>query len=341
MDTLLFGSFSHTVFLFHGKISASRVSNYLEVMMIRKSILLFTFLWLVAGCGQTTSLKTPESAAPTLEGAVLVIGDISDEPAETIKGTQPLADYLAAQLSDAGIRASEVKIAPDLATMSAWIEAGKVDLYFDSPYPILVISDETGAEPILRRLKYGVSEYHSVFFTQADSELESLDDLEGQMVAFEESFSTSGFMLPLSYLIEQGKRPVKKSGVAAPVAEDEVGYVFSTADDTTIQWVISGKVPVGVVDNVTLSRLPAETQAALKVIAATEDVPRQMVLVRPGLDRGLVERIRLELLAMNETEAGQAALEIFLTTEFDEFPEGPEAALARMRTLYALVQEAE
>jgi phosphonate transport system substrate-binding protein len=251
-----------------------------------------------------------------------------------------MADYLAAQLGDFDIRASEVKIAPNLNTMSQWIEAGEVDLYFDSPYPVLVISDETGAEPILRRLKYGVSEYHSVFFTQAESEIESLADLEGQIVAFEESFSTSGFMLPLSFLIEQGKHPVEKSDVEVSVAEDEIGYVFSTADDTTIQWVISGKVPAGVIDNVTFSRLPEETQAELKIIAATEDVPRQMVLVRPGMDGELVTSIRAELLAMDETEAGQAALEIFLTTKFDEFPEGPEAALARMRTLYELVQEA-
>jgi len=44
------------------------------------------------------------------------------------------------------------------------------------------------------------------------------------------------------------------------------------------------------------------------------------------------------LLKMDEAEAGQAVLETFLTTKFDEFPQGAEAALARMRTLYELAQ---
>jgi phosphonate transport system substrate-binding protein len=306
-------------------------------MKMRKFFLILVII-LLANCTQGSE-PTPEPETAVTEGKVLKLGDISDEPAETIKGTQPLADLLAAKLVDHGIRSSEVKIAPDLGTMIEWMRSGEVDLYFDSPYPVLVISQETGAEPILRRLKFGVSEYHSVFFTRADSDLASLDDVEGHMVAFEESFSTSGYMLPLSYLIEQGKNPIQKSDAELPVAEDEIGYVFSTADDTTIQWVISGKVPIGVIDNVTFSRLPEETQAELKIIAETEDVPRQMVLVRPGMDAALVEAIRTELLMMDETEEGRAALETFLTTEFDEFPEGPDAALSRMRTLYELVQD--
>ncbi len=293
---------------------------------------------LLNACARTATTTPEPETGVTMDGKVLVVGDISDEAVETIKGTQPTADYLAGQLDAYGITRGEVKIAPDLDTMIQWMKEGRVDLYFDSPYPVLVISDETGATPILRRFKFGVAEYHSVFFVRQDSPVASLDDLKGQLVAFEESFSTSGYMLPLSYLIEQGLNPVEKPSPETAVASGEIGYVFSKADNTTIQWVISGKVPAGVVDNVTFSRLPKETQAELKIIAATEDVPRQMVLVRAGMDEALVEVIRSELLAMDESAAGQAALDTFLTTEFAEFAEGPEAALARMRVLYDMVQ---
>ncbi|MBK8985622.1 MAG: PhnD/SsuA/transferrin family substrate-binding protein [Chloroflexi bacterium] len=165
-----------------------------------------------------------------------------------------------------------------------------------------------------------------------------MDDLVGQMVAFEEPFSTSGYMLPLAYLIGRGLTPVEKMALATAVAPNEIGYVFSTADNTTIQWVISGLVPAGVTDNITFGRLPAETQAELAVFAATDDVPRQLVLVRADLDETLVAALKAELLAMDENESGQSALEIFLTTEFTEFPEGPGEALAQMKTLYQLVQ---
>jgi phosphonate transport system substrate-binding protein len=142
-------------------------------------------------------------------------------------------------------------------------------------------------------------------------------------------------------LIENDMNPSLKSSLETAVSENEVGYVFSTADNTTIQWIISGKVPVGVIDNVTLGRLPEETQAELKVIAETEDVPRQLVLVAADVSEPLTDSIRDVLLQMDETEAGQEALDIFLTSEFDEFPEGAQKSLERMGELYALVQASE
>ncbi len=303
------------------------------------SLLFCSLFMILTACNAPTPTTTPEPETAVSVENPLVIGDISDEVAETIEGTQPLADYLANKLEPYGITQGIVKIAPDLDTMIQWMDNGEVDLYFDSPYPVLVVSQETGATPILRRLKYGVDKYHSVFVVRQDSDINSLDDAMGQTIAFEETFSTSGYMLPLAYLVEAGRNPVEVSSPDSEVNDDEIGYVFSTADDTTIQWIISGRVPLGVIDNVTLGRLPEETQAELRVIAETKDVPRQLVLVNHALDDELVNALQTELLAMDENEAGQAALETFLTTEFTEFPEGADAALAYMNNLYHLVQE--
>lgn len=301
---------------------------------------LLAVILFAAGC-QPATLSSPTPDATATPGVSLVLGDISDEPAETIKGTQPMADYLAARLGSHGVGRGEVKIAPDLETMIQWMEMGEVDLYFDSPYPALVISQAAGAQPILRRQKYGVSEYYSVFFSRADADFAELEDVQGNMVAFEEAFSTSGYMLPFSHLIEQGYRPIEKPSPETAVSPDEVGYVFSTADNTTVQWVVSGKVPIGVVDNVTFRRLPQETQNELRIFAQTGSVPRQLVLVRADLDPELVSEIKAILQAMDESEEGQAVLETFLTSEFDEFPQGASQALGRMKVLYQLVQDQE
>ena len=301
------------------------------------ALTILTFLIACTANSEPTATVVPETAVSTKNP--IIIGDISDEVAETIEGTQPLADYIAKELAPLGITNGLVKIAPDLDTMIQWMENGEVDVYFDSPYPVLVISQETGAIPILRRLKYGVDEYHSVFIVNKDSDIQTLDDLMGQVVAFEESFSTSGYMLPLAYLIQNNMNPVKVSAPNANVNQDKTGYTFSTADNTTIQWIISGRVPAGVIDNVTFSRLPEETQAELRIIAETEDVPRQLVLVNEELNPEIISKLKTVLLEMNQTEDGQTALEIFLTTEFTEFPEGADAALSRMNTLYQLVQE--
>lgn len=314
-------------------------------MPMQSKTFYFTFFSLIilifAACNSASPMPTAVPQSNQAAGNSLIIGDISDEAAETIKGTQPLAEYLAAQLESFDIHNGEVKIAPDLETMIQWLENDQVDIYFDSPYPALVIRDATGALPILRRQKYGVSSYHSVFIVRADSSINNLDDLLGNVIAFEEPFSTSGYMLPLSHLVQLGFQPVETQSPDTAVANDEIGYIFSTADNTTIQWVVSEKVLAGVIDNVTFARLPQETQNELRIIAETEDVPRQVVLVRPDLDPELISAIENALLTMDETEEGRQALEVFLTTEFDRFPEGAEEALTKMEELYRLVIEVE
>jgi phosphonate transport system substrate-binding protein len=224
--------------------------------------------------------------------------------------------------------------------MAQLMKNGEVDLYFDSTYPVTLISDETGAQIILRRWRFGVEEYHSVIFASADSGITSLDELPGHMVAMDAPYSTSGFMLPAVKMVESGLKLIGKRGHGEAVAADEVGFVFSYDDENTLQWVLSGLVAAGVTDDYNFDvAFPDEATQNLIVLARTESTPRQVVVARPNLEPELLDAIKRVLVNMHEDESGLAPLESFQTTQFDEFPEGIEAATAHMREMMEIAKD--
>ena len=307
-------------------------------MKIKTKVVLFFALSLIlsACVGETTPTEVP--MVEPVETHAIVLGDISDDPAEVIEGTQPLADYLASQLSDYGITEGQVRIASSTDEMAKLLATGEVDLYFDSPYPATLISDQAGAKVILRRWRFGVEEYQSVIFASVASGIESVSDLPGHMVAMDAPYSTSGFLLPSVHLLENGLTLTGKKSYGDPVANDEVGFVFSYDDENTLQWVLSGLTDAGVTDDYNFDvAFPDDAKAQLVELARTEYIPRQVVVMRSGLDDKLVQAIVQVLTSMHETEAGAAALKPFQTSKFDEFPEGIDAAAASMREMMELV----
>ncbi len=287
---------------------------------------------------QTVSVASPEASTPA--GKAIVLGDISDDPAEVIEGTQPLADYLAARLGEFGITEGHVVVVSNADEMTQRLERGEVDLYCDSVYPATLISDASGAQPILRRWRFGVEAYHSVIFAGAESGVTALADLPGHMIALDNRFSTSGYLLPVVTMLKQDLTLVGKASAEAPLIEDKVGFVFSYDDENTLQWVLSGRVAAGATDDYHYEvAFPPEAREKLVTLAETESVPRQVVVARPDMDPALLDAIKQILTTAHEDEAAQAALEAFQTTRFDEFPEGIEAAQARMREMMEIVQD--
>lgn len=304
------------------------------------SIIAFLLSFILISCGGGAASTAEPPVVEPVESRPIVLGDISDDPAEVIEGTQPLADYLAANLSEYGITEGQVRIATSTEELAEMLAKGEVDLCFDSTYPATLISDQVGAKIILRRWRFGVEEYQSVIFASKASGITSIDQLPGHMVAMDAPYSTSGFMLPAVYLTEQGLNLAGKKSGGDPVANDEIGFVFSFDDTNTLQWVISGLADAGVTDDFHFDvDFPEEARAQLVELARTEATPRQVGLVRSGLDEGLTRAIIRILTSMHETDEGKAALDTFQTSKFDEFPEGISAATARMREMMEIVKD--
>ncbi len=303
----------------------------------------FIILVLTACAPQPTAAPTTEPAPtsiPTQAGRALVMGDISDDPAEVIEGAQPVADYLAAQLADYGITSGKVRVATSTEEMIELLKKGEVDLYFDSTYPATLISDAGAGQIILRRWKFGVEKYNSVIFASVESGITSIEGLSGHMLAMDTPYSTSGFLLPAVYLKEKGLTLSGKKDYNAKVESNEVGFAFSYDDENTLQWVLSGYAAAGVTDDFHFDvGFPKDATKKLVELARTESTPRQVVIAQPKMDPKLLDAIKLALVGMDDegNAAGKAALESYQTSRFDEFPEGLQAATDRMREMMKLV----
>jgi phosphonate transport system substrate-binding protein len=256
----------------------------------------------------------------------IIIGSIHREAAAEIKKFLPFANYVGRHLQPEGINEARIVVAKDVSQMATLLREGKVDVYIDSPFPSVAASLLSGSKFLLRRWKRGRAEYRSVLFAKKDSKLDRLEDLKGNMLAFEEPFSSSGYLLPKMALAQAGLKLVAKADPTKPVNREEIGYVFSLDDENTIVWVRRGKVTAGATDDLMYERETLRYPNSLKVIYTTSSFPRHVVSCRADLAPHLVTRIKEILIEMDQSPEGRSALKEFEdTTKFDPLP-GPSIA---------------
>ncbi len=302
---------------------------------------LLTALLAVPACQPASDTPvSPTTIRSQTPAGVVTVGSVSLDPGRDYEVYRPFAEYLASRLGDVGIGIGRVVVTDSLSRMVAALEKGSVDFYVDSPFPIAFVCERTAAQPILRRWKRSSEAYHSVVFVRGDSGIESLEDLPGHVIAFGEPFSTTGFFLPKATLASSGLKLVGYADPAAAVPSNQVGYVFSNDAENTMFWVLKKKVSAGAVNADYFAALAGSRAGELRVILRTEEVPRNVVCVRSGLDPEVVDRVEQVLLAMNGEEEGRRVLHAFEeTTKFDRFPPEAERGLARVHELLTYIQE--
>lgn len=225
-----------------------------------------------------------------------------------------------------GITEVRISVLPDTAAMASAMRRGDVDLFFDSPLVAANVARLSDGKPFLRRWKKGVSEYHSVLVVPTESPVQSIDDLKGMVVGFQEPDSTSGFMLPVAMLKAAGLEVRELADKEDEVADSEVGYVFTGDDRNTVIWLARGSIDVGATDPRGFDWLQESRPDQYRVIARSIDVPRQVVVQRGDLDPALASRISVVLQDMVNSPEGVETMETFNdTTRFDTFPNGINA----------------
>ena len=267
----------------------------------------------------------------------LRLGRITDEPEKNVVRLNALGGYLARHLAPHGIVEVDIVITETRAEMAGKLRNGEVDIFSETPFTALALMDEGLAEPLLREWKKGVPQYHSVIFVRTGSGIESLAELKGKKIAFEDSGSTSGYLLPRAAMGAEGLTFEKLDNPRGEAPADKVGYSFANGEINVVAWVNRGLADAGAISNLDWAnpqKAPAQFKESLTIIHETPPVIRSLMMVRPSLDPAMKTRLTAILSDMHETEEGRAALEeYFKVSKFDGLDDTTAADLDAIRRL--------
>ncbi len=166
---------------------------------------------------------------------ILRITTIPEEAAsEQIRKFMPLAKYLEKRL---GMKVEFRPVADYPAAVEALVNK-QIDLAWLGGLTFVQADIRSGGKvvPILQREED--TKFRSVFISQTNSGIKKLSDLKGKTLTFGSSSSTSGHLMPRSYMLEAGLNPEK----------DLSRVAYSGAHDASIAAVVSGRVDAAAVD---------------------------------------------------------------------------------------------
>lgn len=279
-------------------------------------------------------------SATSAHAETLTLGSVNHDIRKHIERFTPLAQYLERELADDGVTDVEISVLPNSQAMAEALRQGDVDLYFDSPLVATRVARLADAVPFLRRWKNGQASYHSVIVVPTDSEMESIEDLRGAVIGFQEPDSTSGYLLPVALLLEAGLPLEHMHQDYGQPAENTIGYLFTGDDRNTALGLVRGSIEAGAIDNQGFEALQVAQPDRFRALARSVEVPRQIVVRSAQLDEALGWVISSTLQSMVDSPEGIQVMAAFHnTTRFDDFPRGIEATFEPIHTILDQINE--
>jgi phosphonate transport system substrate-binding protein len=116
---------------------------------------------------------------------------------------RPLANYLAEKLD----RPVQLRTVDTWEGLAKSLANGETDIALLGPWGYVLANNESGAQVVSTILYDGKPEYYAIIITHPESGVKSIADLKGKTFAFGDKGSTSGYLIPLHYFMQQGIDP--------------------------------------------------------------------------------------------------------------------------------------
>jgi phosphonate transport system substrate-binding protein len=172
---------------------------------------------------------------PVQAQQVLRVTTIPEEAAtEQLRKFGPISKYLERTM---GMKVEFTPVNDYPAAVEALVNR-QVDLVWFGGFTHVQAQIRSGGKIVPIAQREEDTQFRSVFITQKDSGIKQLSDLKGKQVSFGSQSSTSGHLMPRSFLLEAGIDPDR----------DFKRVAYSGAHDATIASVVSGRVDAAALD---------------------------------------------------------------------------------------------
>lgn len=221
----------------------------------------------------------------------LKVSAIPDEaPTELQRKFAPLGKYLESKI---GMPIEFIPVTDYAATVEG-LAAKKLDMVWYGGFTFVQARLRTNgtAVPLVQRAED--EKFQSVFITQPGSGINTLSDLKGKTFTFGSQSSTSGHLMPRSFLLKQGIDPDR----------DFKRVAFSGAHDATALQVAGGKVDAGALNISVWNKMLEEKKLdpqQVKVFYTTPPYFDYNWTVRGDLDATLIQKLREAFLTLDPT----------------------------------------
>jgi len=241
-----------------------------------------------------------------------------------------------------GLRSRGVNVYPRVVLGSYldlvdWITRGRIDLAWLPPLSYVQAAKQQPAlEPLATVLRRGprgqiTDSTISLLVMRKGERPSDLKQLTGKRIVFGAELSTSGFLLPLNYLLERGV-PVREPYTYAGSQQQAIEMLLGTGGGAPTADVIGvSELTFGVLPPATLDRL--EVEPVVDSGGLPLRIPNDALVARAGLDRSTYAQLREALLALGEGKPGLAP-EFFASelgaVGFKAFDSSPYAPVTRI-----------
>jgi phosphonate transport system substrate-binding protein len=248
------------------------------------------------------SASSPAQNTP----GVLRVSAIPDEaPTELQRKFKPLGDYLG---KATGLKIEFTPVTDYAASVEGLINR-KIDMVWFGGFTFVQANARSKGQvtPLVQRAED--EKFRSVFITTS-KDISKLEDLKGKTLSFGSESSTSGHLMPRSFLLAAKINP----------DTDLKRIAFSGTHDATVAAVAGGKVDAGALNISVWEKLVAEKKvdpAVVRVFYTTPGFYDYNWSVRTDMDPALKKKIADAFLALDKsTPEGKEILELQRASKF-------------------------